>query len=104
VRAGLGDGSIARGSRGLQRGVAGGEGVVVRVVAVVGLREALVACCRWPRHVLGILWWILEVCVCRSRLALQKSGGSPFRRMDEGRLCNGSSRLQDPGLCVHLNF
>ena len=50
VRARLGDGSIARRGRGLQRDVAGGEGVVVRVIAVVGLGKALVACCCWPGH------------------------------------------------------
>ena len=54
VRAGLADRGIARGRRRLQRGVAGGEGVVVRLVAEVGLRKPLVPRGGGPRHGCGL--------------------------------------------------
>jgi hypothetical protein len=70
VRARLADGGIARGDRGLQRGIAGGEGLVVRLVAEVGLREALVAC-------LGGSWHFQRVCLwcggCRAQPVLTEA-------------------------------
>jgi hypothetical protein len=74
VRAGLADGSIARGGWRLQRGIAGGERVVVRVVANVGLREALVSGRRGPWHFEYFIISGFDVCDDGCRSSLRKVG------------------------------